>query len=214
MGWMVTELSHGFSKFFFLSEFSHSFLFLMVFFHGFSIVSVPGYHWRFMLCERCTVKAPSSLKPCGSRGSRWEQRWDGPDLNHKWGFDGVFHGDLMGIQWDLTGKFTMDWAFDGIYTIFMGFNCELLVFSLGFIVLHGDFHGILRELNGFHSHGGTQKWMVHKGKSQSKMDDDWWYPYFRKPAYQTNIGCMSILMGDDGRIGILNHQTCEHNHGI
>ena len=129
-------------------------------------------------------------------------------------FNGIFHGDLLGIQWDLNRTFTMDWAFDGIYTIFMGFNCELLVISLGFIVLHGDFHGILRELNGFHSHGGTQKWVVHKGKSQSKMDDDWWYPYFRKPAYQTNIGCMSILMGDDGRIGILNHQTCEHNHGI
>ena len=24
---------------------------------------------------------------------------------------------------------------------------------------------------GFHSHGGTPKWMVYRGKSQSKMDD-------------------------------------------
>ena len=29
--------------------------------------------------------------------------------------------------------------------------------------------------------GLPQKWMVYKGKSQSKMDDDWGYPYFRKP---------------------------------
>lgn len=28
-----------------------------------------GYHWRYMLCEQCTVKASSALKPCGSRGS-------------------------------------------------------------------------------------------------------------------------------------------------
>ena len=26
-------------------------------------------------------------------------------------------------------------------------------------------------------------WMVHKGKSVSKMDDDWGYPYFRKTPY-------------------------------
>lgn len=31
---------------------------------------LTGYHWRFMVCEQCTVKASSSLKPCGSRGSR------------------------------------------------------------------------------------------------------------------------------------------------
>ena len=153
----------------------------MVFFHGFSIVSVPGYHWRFMLCERCTVKAPSSLKPCGSRGSRWEQRWDSPDLNHKWGFDGGFHGDLMGIQWDLTGKFTMDWAFDGIYTIFMGFNGDLLRFHGIYYVLHGDI------LNGFHSHGGPPidpiaAWFI-SGKILWNMDDNYGYPYFKKPLY-------------------------------
>ena len=29
--------------------------------------------------------------------------------------------------------------------------------------------------------GVPLKWMVYKGKSPSKMDDDWGYPYFRKP---------------------------------
>ena len=29
--------------------------------------------------------------------------------------------------------------------------------------------------------GGTPKWMVYKGTSQSKMDDDWGYHYFRNP---------------------------------
>ena len=26
-------------------------------------------------------------------------------------------------------------------------------------------------------HGGTQKWLVYKGKSESKKDDNWAYPY-------------------------------------
>ena len=34
----------------------------------------------------------------------------------------------------------------------------------------------------------AQRWMVYKGKSQSKMDDDWGYPYFRKhPCSQTIV---------------------------
>ena len=28
-----------------------------------------------------------------------------------------------------------------------------------------------------------QKWLVYNGTSQSKMDDNWGYPHFRKPAY-------------------------------
>ena len=32
--------------------------------------------------------------------------------------------------------------------------------------------------------GGTpHSWMVYKGKSHVEMDDDWGYPYFRKPPY-------------------------------
>ena len=26
-------------------------------------------------------------------------------------------------------------------------------------------------------------WMVYKGKSRLDMDDDWGYPYFRRPPY-------------------------------
>ena len=29
---------------------------------------------------------------------------------------------------------------------------------------------------GFATTGGTSKWLVYKGKCQSKMDDDWGYP--------------------------------------
>ena len=34
-------------------------------------------------------------------------------------------------------------------------------------------------------HGGTPLSLVglFQGQSQSKMDDDWGYPYFRKPPY-------------------------------
>ena len=31
--------------------------------------------------------------------------------------------------------------------------------------------------------------MVYSGKSQSKMDYDWWYPYFRKPPYGKDDWC-------------------------
>ena len=47
------------------------------------------------------------------------------------------------------------------------------------MVLHGDFNGILRELNGFNSHGGTPiaGWFI-----SGKMPLNWMitggYPYF------------------------------------
>ena len=31
--------------------------------------------------------------------------------------------------------------------------------------------------------GVPRKWIVYNGKFQSKMDDDWGYPHFRKPPY-------------------------------
>ena len=40
---------------------------------------------------------------------------------------------------------------------------------------------------GFKCHGGTQNWMVYKGKSQAKMDDLGGNLYFRKPPYATII---------------------------
>ena len=35
----------------------------------------------------------------------------------------------------------------------------------------------------FRKKGGSPIWMVYKGKSQLEMDDNWGYPYFRKPPY-------------------------------
>jgi hypothetical protein len=40
---------------------------------------------------------------------------------------------------------------------------------------------------GFHSHGGTLKWLVCNGKSESKMNDFLGYPYFRTPPYRKKI---------------------------
>ena len=33
---------------------------------------------------------------------------------------------------------------------------------------------------GFHSHGGTLKWLIYKGKSHLEMDDVWGYPLFQE----------------------------------
>ena len=37
--------------------------------------------------------------------------------------------------------------------------------------------GTGQSMGGFHSHGGTSKWMEDDGKAKKKMDDDWGYPY-------------------------------------
>ena len=31
--------------------------------------------------------------------------------------------------------------------------------------------------------GDTQKWLIYKEQSHLEMDDDWGYPYSRKPPY-------------------------------
>lgn len=37
-------------------------------------------------------------------------------------------------------------------------------------------------------HGGTPKMNdLFHGKSQLEMDENWWYPYFRKPPYRSAI---------------------------
>ena len=46
---------------------------------------------------------------------------------------------------------------------------------------------------GFHKFGGTPKWIVYKGKFQSKMDENRGYPYFRKPPYH---GTNHLSTGD------------------
>ena len=43
---------------------------------------------------------------------------------------------------------------------------------------------IIYTYGGFHSHGGTPiaGWFI-KENPNLEMDDDWGYPYFRKPPY-------------------------------
>ena len=52
----------------------------------------------------------------------------------------------------------------------------------------------IRSLDGVSINGGyPHSWMVYNGKSQSKMDDDWAYPYFRKPPYGSTKRGFSIF---------------------
>ena len=45
--------------------------------------------------------------------------------------------------------------------------------------------GLFEDFEGFHSHGGTpNSWMVYVMENPTQMDDDWGYPYFRKPPYE------------------------------
>ena len=42
--------------------------------------------------------------------------------------------------------------------------------------------------------GMPKSWMVYMGKSQSKMDDDWGYPYSRKPTNEWDlVTCITKL---------------------
>ena len=47
---------------------------------------------------------------------------------------------------------------------------------------------------GFSTNGETLKWMVYKEKSQSKMDDDWGYPYLWKPACPQCLGTQTWVL--------------------
>ena len=44
--------------------------------------------------------------------------------------------------------------------------------------------------------GGTPiaGWIFYKGKSQSEMDDDWGYPYFRKPPFWRNLPIEALVL--------------------
>ena len=56
-------------------------------------------------------------------------------------------------------------------------------------VWHSDRWTLVEDLyGGFHSHGGTPKWMVYSGKSQCKMDDEQGY---QKPPYMMNVALFS-----------------------
>ena len=49
---------------------------------------------------------------------------------------------------------------------------------------------------GFLEWGYPNSWLVYKGKSPQKMDENWGYPYFRKPPYnRDNVGWRIPFIG-------------------
>ena len=64
--------------------------------------------------------------------------------------------------------------------VWVGTNCnshaQLLDAALFSLLVDPSLTRNLTHNWGFPSRGGTPKWMVDKGKSESKMDDDWGYP--------------------------------------
>ena len=46
------------------------------------------------------------------------------------------------------------------------------------------------------TYGGGPKWLVEKGKSQSKMDYDWGYPYFRTLPYFLTVCLFGFVFGN------------------
>ena len=104
-----------------------------------------------------TVKAPSCVVS--------ERNW------HCW--------DFMVISWSLRilcnlhGTFTWSTFVSEKESSFAGWpvSCGRV---MAVIVLHYKLGFPAR-------HGGTPKWMVDKGKPKHKLDNDWGYPYFRKP---------------------------------
>ena len=45
--------------------------------------------------------------------------------------------------------------------------------------------------------GGTPKWMVYEGTSQSKMDAHWGYPHLWNPPHRKNMGKKNINYGKE-----------------
>ena len=51
------------------------------------------------------------------------------------------------------------------------------------IYIYMHTHILFMISGGFHEWGTPHSWMVYYGKSQLEVDDDWGYPYFRKPPH-------------------------------
>jgi hypothetical protein len=106
---------------------------------------------------------------------------------------GSFHGELLVItrakkKWERSGN--TGEAEEKTWENLLGvppksaFRCFQVWERADHRLHHGIFHARwLRETElqgngGFHSHGGAPNWMAFcHGKSQSKMDDDYGYPY-------------------------------------
>ena len=65
--------------------------------------------------------------------------------------------------------------------------------SAGILSSYASFFAVRKmTANQRHIYGFFQKWrypnswLVYEGKSHLEMDDDWGYPYFRKPTYTNN----------------------------
>ena len=62
---------------------------------------------------------------------------------------------------------------------------------IGLCLLHMHMYRELHRLTcgGFHKWGYPTSWMVYKGKSISKLDDDWGYAHLRKPPHRVDVFC-------------------------
>ena len=58
-----------------------------------------------------------------------------------------------------------------VFEIYDVMCCFQKPFSFSFSFSHSKVGAETLQIR-FHSHGATQKWMIYKGKSQSKMDDN------------------------------------------
>ena len=81
---------------------------------------------------------------------------------------------------------------------------EILGISYNFIIPTDEvifFRGVAQpptSNGGFHSHGGTQNRWFTIFYTPTEMDDDWGYPYFRKPPnHQWLIMVNGSMMNND-----------------
>ena len=44
-----------------------------------------------------------------------------------------------------------------------------------------------RSVGGFHQWGYPNSWLVFVRENATKMDENWGYPYFRKPSYRVKF---------------------------
>ena len=77
----------------------------------------------------------------------------------------------------------------------------------------------VQPYGGFHSHGGTPKWMVYKGKSHLEMDDSGVPQFMETPISSPIVVALliirtplAILVGLDLPLSALRYHTSRRNH--